>query len=128
LGVENLKKREQTAELQFKLRHPFNPKLTSPKKKRGNSTGSPPADRQRTPNILTEKNINRLAYKDPTKVEILNTQRLHRKNFDQKTGQKLFAPKLTKRARTPNPELTSGGTKGRSWVTMEYLRIQKKDF
>jgi hypothetical protein len=128
LGVENLKKREKTAELQFKLRHPFNPKLTSPKKKRGNSTGSPQAPRPRTPNILTEENINRLAYKDPTKAEILNTQNFYLKNFDQKTGQKLFAPNLPKRAKTPNPDLTPLSKKGRSWGTMEYLRIQKKDF
>jgi hypothetical protein len=128
LGVENLKKREKTAELQFKLRHPFTPKLTSPRKKRGNSTGSPQAPGPKTPIILTEKNINRLAYKDPTKAEILSTQNFHLKNFDQKTGQKLFFPNLPKRAKTPNPDLTPLSRKGRSWGTMEYLRIQKKDF
>lgn len=110
-GIESQNIKKEENDIQFHRQHPFTPQINN------GSQSSRVLNRQNT------VDINRLAYTDKTKNKVMENKREYLLNYDEKTGQKLFTPKINM-----NRSVTPVKKGEKTWTEMEEFRKRKKEF
>lgn len=118
-----MKLKEQAYELDFKMNHPFHPVTNNSdvywEPENGFTAENRSADFCRNLNYFSrQSDINRIAFRDTQKENILEQKAWYQQNFDSKTGQKFFTPKIN----AYQEKVT------RDYREVEFLKSKKKEF